>query len=63
MFNFLKTSNPKQSTSIELHCPGIGRNDEDWVVVSVSGESAAAYPGKTCLRMKAYASRARKYWR
>jgi len=37
-----------------LHCPGIGRNADDWVVVSVCalyGASAAAYAGKTRLRM------------
>jgi len=30
----------------QLHCPGIGRNDDDWAVVSVSalyGATAAAY--------------------
>jgi len=34
----------------QLHCPGIGKNDDDWAVVSVSalyGASAAAYAGKT----------------
>jgi len=38
----------------QLHCPGIGRNSDDWAVVSVSalyGASAAAYAGKTPLRM------------
>jgi len=38
----------------QLHCPGIGKNADDWVVVSVSalyGSSAAAYARKTCLRM------------
>jgi len=37
-----------------LHCTGIGRNADDWAVVSVSalyGASAAAYAGKTRLRM------------
>jgi len=40
----------------ELHCPGIGRNADDWVVVLFSalyGASAAAYAGETRLRMKA----------
>jgi len=39
-----------------LHCPGIGRNADDWAVVSVSAlyvVSAAAYDGKTRLRMLA----------
>jgi len=38
----------------QLHCPGIGRNADDWTVVSVSalyGASNAAYAGKTHLRM------------
>jgi len=38
----------------QLHGPGIGRNVDDWAVVSVSalyGASAAAYAGKTCLRL------------
>jgi len=38
----------------QLHCQGIGRNADDWAVVSVSvlyGASAAAYAGKTRLRM------------
>jgi len=38
----------------QLHCPGIGRNADDWAVVLVSslyGASAAAYGGKTHLRM------------
>jgi len=38
----------------QLHCPGIGRNADDWAVVSVSaqyGASAAAYAGKTRLKM------------
>jgi len=38
----------------QLLCPGIGRNADDWVVVLVStlyGASAAAYAGKTRLRM------------
>jgi len=44
--------------SEELYCPGIGRNSDDWAVVSFSalyGASAAAYmlAGKTCLRMLA----------
>jgi len=37
-----------------LHCPDIGRNADDWAVVSVStlyGASAAAYAGNTRLRM------------
>jgi len=40
----------------QLHCPGIGRNADDWAVVSVSvlyGVSAAAYAEKTWLRMQA----------
>jgi len=40
----------------QLHCPGIGGNSDDWVVVSVSAlysASAAAYTGKTRLRMPA----------
>jgi len=39
----------------QLHCPGIGKNADDWAVVLVSalyGASAAAYAGKTRLRMK-----------
>jgi len=38
----------------QLHCTGIGRNADDWAVVSVSalyGASAATYTGKTRLRM------------
>jgi len=38
----------------QLHCPGIGRNADDWAVVSVSalhGASAYAYAGKTRLRV------------
>jgi len=38
----------------QLHCPGIGRNADDWVAVLVSalfGASAAAYAEKTRLRM------------
>jgi len=38
----------------QLHCPGIGRNADDWEVVSVSalyGASAEAYAGSTRLRM------------
>jgi len=41
--------------------PGIGRSANDWVVVSVSARydaSAAAYTGKTRLRMQAWSSRA-----
>jgi len=37
----------------QLHCPGIGRNADDWAVVSViavHGASATAYAGKTRLR-------------
>jgi len=39
-----------------LQCPGIDWNADDWVVVSVGalylyGASAAAYAGKTLLRM------------
>jgi len=37
-----------------LHCPGIGRNADDWAVVLVSAlydANAAAYAGKTRLRM------------
>jgi len=37
-----------------MHCPGIGRNDDDWAVVLVSalyGAIAAAYAGKARLRM------------
>jgi len=40
----------------QLHCQGIGRIADDWAVVSVSamyGSSAAAYAGKTRLRMYA----------
>jgi len=39
---------------VQLHCPGIGINTDDCAVVSVSalyGASAAAYVGKTRLRM------------
>jgi len=39
---------------VQLHCPGIGRNADDWAVVLVSavyGASAAAYAGKNSLRM------------
>jgi len=39
---------------VQLHCPGIGRNTDDWVIVSVSalyGASAAAYDEKPRLRM------------
>jgi len=39
---------------VQLHCPGIGKNADDWAVVLVSalyGASAAAYVGKTRLRM------------
>jgi len=38
----------------ELHCLGIDGNADDWAVVSVSalyGASAAAYAGKSSLRM------------
>jgi len=38
----------------QLHCSGIGRNADDWAVLSISalyGASAAAYAGKTRLRM------------
>jgi len=38
----------------QWHCPGIGRNADDWAVVLVStldGVSAAANAGKTRLRM------------
>jgi len=38
----------------QLHCLGIGRNADDWAVVSVSylyDASAAAYAGKTRLKM------------
>jgi len=38
----------------QLYCPGIGRNADDWVVVSVSalcGASIAAYAGKTRFKM------------
>jgi len=44
----------KLNGKAQLHCPGIGRHADDWVVVSVSalyGARAAAYAGKTCLRM------------
>jgi len=37
-----------------LHCPGIGRNADDWAVVLVSalyGAIAAAYAEKTRLRV------------
>jgi len=40
----------------QLHCPDIGRNADDWALVLVCalyGASAAAYPGKTRLRMLA----------
>jgi len=39
---------------LQLHCPVIGKNADDWAVVSVSalyGASAAAYAEKTYLRM------------
>jgi len=38
----------------QLYCLGIGRNADDWAVVPVSalyGVSAAAYAGKTRLKM------------
>jgi len=38
----------------QLHCPGIGRNADDWAVVSVSalyGASVAAYAEKTPVRV------------
>jgi len=38
----------------QLHCPGIGRNADDWVVVllpALYGESAFVYTGKTSLRI------------
>jgi len=38
----------------QLHCAGISRNADDWAVVLISalhGASAAAYAGKTRLRM------------
>jgi len=38
----------------KLHCPGIGRNANDWEVVLVSAlydASATAYAGKTRLMM------------
>jgi len=38
----------------QLHCPGISTNADDWAVVSASalyGASAAAYAGRTRLRM------------
>jgi len=38
---------------VQLHCPGFGRNADDWAVVSVRvlyGASAAAYAKKTRLR-------------
>jgi len=40
---------------VQMRCPGISRNADDWAVVSVSalhGASAAAYAGKTRLRIK-----------
>jgi len=45
---------PEAHGKAQLHCPGIGRNADDWAVVSVSalyGASAAAYAGKTRLMM------------
>jgi len=41
-------------SALQLYCPDIGRNSDDWAVVSVSalyGATAAAYAGKTRLRM------------
>jgi len=40
----------------QLHCPGIGKNANDCMFVSVCAlydESAAAYAGKTRLKMSA----------
>jgi len=45
---------PEAHGKAQLHCPGIGRNADDWAVVSVSalyGASAVAYAGKTRLKM------------
>jgi len=45
---------PEARRESAVHCPGIRRNADDWVVVSVSalhGASAAAYAGKTRLKM------------
>jgi len=45
---------PEVHRKAKLHCPGIGRNADDWAVVSVSAlysARAAAFAGKTSLRM------------
>jgi len=45
---------PEAIGKAQLHCPGMGRNDDDRAVVSVSalyGASAVAYAGNTRLRM------------
>jgi len=41
---------PEAHRKAQLHCPGIGRNDDDWEVVSVNA-SPAEYAGKTRLMM------------
>jgi len=45
---------PEAFGKTQLHCPGIGRNADDWAVVlgsALYGVSAAAYAGKARLRM------------
>jgi len=45
---------PEAHRETQLHCPGIGRNADDWAVVLVCtqyGASAAAYAGKNSLRV------------
>jgi len=47
---------PRLIRKVQLHCPGIDRNDEDRAVVLVCalyGATKAAYAGKTRLRMYA----------
>jgi len=50
----LKRKEKCSCTVVRLSCPDIGRNADDWAVVSVSelyDASAAAYAGKTRFRM------------
>jgi len=54
LISALETELETRTGKAHLHCLGIGRNADVWTVVSVSalyGASAAAYAGKTRLKM------------
>jgi len=47
-----RESSPMMPISGQLHCPGIGRNTDDWAAVSVGAlYGATAYAGKTRLKL------------